>query len=129
MQTHLSPPHRDFHPGEFVLVIALAFGLPIIGSIDAVLSYSNKPVVFSDTALAGTLFYELVIGVILWLILRAWKWKWSDFAVHYSNGSTVLGLLLAAITLLVWCVLELVIGKAPNVLTRTLPFVLALSVS
>lgn len=128
METHLGPPHRDFNAGEFVLVISLAFGLAIIGSLAAALSYSNQPVEFGDAGLVGTLAFELVIGTVLWLILRAREWKWSDFSVHYSNGTTILGLLIGAITLIVWCVFEWLFGKVPSAVSGTMPLVLAVSV-
>jgi membrane protease YdiL (CAAX protease family) len=128
MKTHLGPAQRDFHSGEFALVILLAFGLGIVQSLTFAFSGSNRPVEFGDNLLAGTLGYQLIFGTIVWLVLRPREWRWSDFAVHYSNGTTVLGFLLAGLILAIWYVLELVMGPVPNEISGSMPLVLAVSI-
>ena len=128
MQTHLGPAPREFHAGEFALVIALAFGLSLVASLSAALSYSGRPVEFGDPALAGTLVYEALFGAIIAAVLRARGWKGRDFAIHPSRGSTILGLALAAFVLAAWSLIEAAIGKVPVALTGTLPWILAVSI-
>jgi membrane protease YdiL (CAAX protease family) len=53
----------------------------------------------------------------VWFVLRNRGWKWSDFAIYASRGSTILGAILAAIILVVWLLLEAIIGKAGTVST------------
>jgi hypothetical protein len=82
VKTHLGPPSRDFEASEFVLVIAIAFGLSIVGSLSAALSYRGGAIEFGDKELAATVIYELVASAFVALILRSRRWRWTDFAVH-----------------------------------------------
>ena len=113
MKTHLGPPPRPFNGGEFALVIAFAFGLPLLGSLVAALSYDGRPSVFGDAELLFTLAYELGVGAVVGLVLWMRGWKWRDFAVHYSNGMTVLGLVLAGAVFAAWTGIEAAAGKVP----------------
>jgi CAAX protease family protein len=117
MNTHLAPPTREFNPAEFALVVALAFGLPLLGSLSAVMSYTGGEIAFGDADVLATVAFELVVGAIVWFVLRNRGWKWSDFAIYASRGSTILGAILAAIVLVVWLLLEAIIGKAATVST------------
>jgi membrane protease YdiL (CAAX protease family) len=128
MKTWLPPPTREFSGGEFCLVIALAFGLSIAGSISAALSYNNQPVEFTDTALAATIIYELIVGTVVGVVLRSREWQWSDFEIHASRGSTILGALVAVGVLVLWIVLGSALGKVPNDVSVTLPWVAAISI-
>src|SRR3954467_625006 len=128
MQTHLAPPTRDFHAGEFTLVIALAFGLSILGSVAGALSYSGQAIEFNDAAVTSVLVFELVMGPIVFFVLRARGWTWSDFAVHASRGSTILGVMLAAAVLAAWYAFEALAGKVPVVLSAGWIGVLAVSI-
>src|SRR5689334_11013003 len=115
MNTHLAPPTREFNPAEFALVVALAFGLPLLGSLSAVMSYTGGEIAFGDADVLATVAFELVVGAIVWFVLRNRGWKWSDFAIYASRGSTILGAILAGIILVVWLLLEAIIGKAGTV--------------
>lgn len=117
MNTHLAPPTREFNPAEFALVVALAFGLPLLGSLSAVMSYTGGEIAFGDADVLATVAFELVVGAIVWFVLRNRGWKWSDLAIYASRGSTILGAILAAIILVVWLLLEAIIGKATTVST------------
>jgi membrane protease YdiL (CAAX protease family) len=128
MKTHLGPPTRDFDASEFVLVVALAFGLSILGSLSAALSYTGKPVTFDDAELITGIVFELITAPIVWLVLRSRGWKWTDFAVHYSRGSTILGVILAAGILAVWVAFEAAFGKVPSVTSAGLVSVTILSI-
>jgi membrane protease YdiL (CAAX protease family) len=114
LKTHLGPPTREFDALEFALVVGIAFGLMIVGSLAAALSYDNKPLVFGDSELLGTIVYELIAAAVVWPILRSRKWKLTDFAIHYSRGSTLLGFIVAAAILVTWWLMELVMGSVPN---------------
>ncbi len=129
MKTHLAPPERDFDAGEFVLVIALPLGLSIAGSLSAAFSYSGAPIEFGDAEVVGVIAYELIIAPIVWLVLRRRGWTWGDFSVHASKGSTLFGMIIAAIVLAAWYAFEAAFGKVPAVLTATTPWVLAVSIS
>jgi membrane protease YdiL (CAAX protease family) len=128
VKTHLGPPKHDFHPGEFALVILLAFGLGIVQSLSMAFSGNNRQIEFNDALLAGMIGYELLFGAMIWLVLRPRQWSLSDFAVHYSNGTTVLGFLLAVLILAIWYVIELVTGPVPNIISGSLPLVIAGSI-
>ena len=118
MNTHLAPPTRDFSAPEFTLVVALAFGLPLLGSLSAIVSYNaDAQIVFGDADVLATVAFELVVGAIVGFALRNRGWKLSDFAIYASKGSTILGAILAGMILVVWLVLEATIGKAPAVST------------
>ena len=123
MNTHLAPPTREFNPAEFALVVALAFGLPLLGSLSAVMSYTGGEIVFGDADVYATVAFELVVGAIVAWVLRNRGWKLSDFAIYASKGSTILGAILAGMILVVWLVLEVVIGKASTVSTAGMPAV------
>ena len=128
MKTHLPPPRRAFDPGEFAIVIALAFGLSIVGSLAMALSYTGREIVFDDVGLWATVAYEVIFGAMIWMILRSRGWVWSDFAVHPSKGSTVLGAILAAGIVVFDLVFEAVVGKVPVSLQAGLLSVLVVSI-
>jgi membrane protease YdiL (CAAX protease family) len=128
MNTHLGPPPREFDGGEFALVVALAFGMSIVGSVIQAFSYSGAPVEFTDKDLAWTLAYELVVGAIIAIALRKRGWKWSDFAIHPSKGSTILGAILAILVLGVWYVFEKLFGEAPTSVSASLASIAAVSI-
>jgi membrane protease YdiL (CAAX protease family) len=113
MKTHLGPPPRPFSGGEFALVVALAFGISIVGSLAIAFSHDQQPIVFGDAELYFTVGYEIVIGGIVALVLWRRGWKWSDFAVHYSKGTTIFGVLLAIVVLAAWVAIEAVFGSVP----------------
>jgi len=128
METHLGPASRGFDAIEFFLVIALAFGLSIAGSIVAALSYSYEPVEFGDAALWSVLVYEIPAAAVIAFLLHRRGWRWSDFAIHYSRGATILGVVMAVAVALAWLLLELVVGKSPNVPTAGMAAIAAVSV-
>ncbi len=128
MKTYLAPPTREFHGGEFALVIALAFGLWITASLDAAFAYRNQPVEFSDAALLGTLGYEVVVGAVLAFVLRARGWTWNELSVHYSPGTTLVGVFLAIATLAAWWAFGEAFGWVPHELTGSIPVVAAVSI-
>jgi membrane protease YdiL (CAAX protease family) len=128
VKTYLAPPTRDFNGGEFALVISLAFGLWIAASLDAALAYRNEPIEFGDAGILALIGYEIVIGAVLAFVLRSRGWKWEDFSVHYSPGTTLIGVVLGITTLVAWYAFELVMGPAPNIPTATLPVIIAVSV-
>jgi CAAX protease family protein len=128
MNTHLGPPTRDFSGSEFAVVIALAFGLSIVGSLAAALSYAGRPVNFGDDELAAVIAFEVITAPVIWFLLKHRGWKWSDFAIHYSNGSTILGIILGVATLGVWYVFEMFAGTPPNFPTAGLLTVTVLSI-
>src|SRR5258708_22890598 len=90
MRTHLGPPTRDFDGAEFGLVIALAFGLSIMGSLSAAISYHGGPIQFGDAELIAALVLELITAPVVWLVPRSPGWKVSEFRLHASRGSTSL---------------------------------------
>jgi membrane protease YdiL (CAAX protease family) len=108
--------------------MSLAFGLSIVASVAQALSYSGQPIEFGDSELVSILGYQVVIGAIVGLILRRRGWKWSDFAVHYSRGATILGMLLAAAVLGIWKVFELLFGVVPVDISASLPWIVVVSV-
>jgi hypothetical protein len=57
VKTYLAPPTREFNAGEFALVIALAFGLSILGSLAAAFDYSGQPIEFGDAQIASVMAY------------------------------------------------------------------------
>jgi uncharacterized protein len=128
LNTHLAPPTRDFSASEFFIVILLAFGLSIAGSIADALSYTAGPIEFGDAELLSVVIYEIFFGTIILFILRSRGWQWSDFAIYYSPGATVIGIFLAAAILAAWFVLELVMGKVPSEPTASMLSVAAVSV-
>lgn len=128
MKTHLAPSTRDFSGAEFALVIALAFGMSIVGSLSAALSWSGRPIAFGDAALAFTVGYEILVGALVALVLRSRHWRWSDFAVHASAGTTVLGAVMALGILAAWMLFEALVGKVPATVSASLPWIAAVSI-
>jgi len=128
MNTHLGPPSRDFHGGEFALVIALAFGMSIVGSVFEAFSYGGRAIEFADKDLVWTLAYEAFVGGIIALSLRGRGWKWSDFAIHASRGSTILGAILAIAVLGIWYLFEKLFGEVPASVTASLASIVAVSI-
>ena len=128
MKTHLHPPSRDFSASEFALVIALAFGLSILGSLSAALSYTGQPLILGDDQLLGIIALELITAPVVWMVLRSRGWKWADFAVHASKGATLLGVMLAGAILVSWYAFELVLGKMPVTNTSGWLSITALSI-
>ena len=68
----------------------------------------------------GTVVYELIAGGIAFAILKSRGWKWSDFAIHASRGSTILGVIVALVLFAFGCAFEAVFGKVPVVLSASL---------
>ncbi len=104
---HLGPPERDFHAGEFALVIFIAFSWSILASVVGIVNFhtDGQIVAFNDTHLWGLAASELVLAPALYLVLRLSGWRWKDFHVHYSNAGTVAGIVLAiAAILTMWTV-------------------------
>jgi uncharacterized protein len=128
MKTHLAPATRDFDAGEFTLVIAVAFGLFILGSLDAAVAWKDQEIRFGDRELLGALGFELAIAPIVWYVLRARGWKWEDFALHYSAGTTLVGIGIAGFILLTWCAFEKLVGKVPAIGEASLLIALAVSI-
>src|SRR5258708_13528761 len=91
MRTHLGPPTRDFDGAEFGLVIALAFGLSIMGSLSAAISYHGGPIQFGDAELIAALVLELITAPVVWLVLRSRGWKLSDFSIPPPPPPPLLG--------------------------------------
>ena len=128
MKTYLAPPTRDFSGGEFALVIALAFGLSIAASLSMAFSFSGQPIVFDERGIAFTVGYEAFIGAIVAAVLRARNWRWEDFSVHFSPGTTVLGALLAGLVLAAWFAFETAVGKVPLSVSASPLWILSLSI-
>jgi uncharacterized protein len=86
-----------FSPVEFALVIGVAFGYSILGSINALLSgrtVGQETVArsFDDTHMYGVVLYELIVAPVLLTILYLGGWRLQDLKVAPSVSSTVLGL-------------------------------------
>jgi len=128
MKTWLSPPTREFSQGEFSAVVGLAFGLAILGSLSAASSWTNQPIVFNDTELAGTVGFELIVGTVIFLLLRHRGWTWSHFEVRATTGSTIVGVLIAGIVLALWLLLEALLGKVPSEVDVTMPWIAITSI-
>jgi len=109
---HLGPAERDFHAGEFVLVVFIAFGFWIVSSVAAITSYHTDVQVeaFTDLHLWWILFYETIFGTVIFFILRHGGWRWRDFRVYYSNAGTVAGLLLAAAAIAFMMIVGWIVG-------------------
>jgi membrane protease YdiL (CAAX protease family) len=129
VNTHLGPPTREFDASEFLLVVALAFGLSILGSIAAALSYTGRVIAFGDAELAATLAYECFAAAAIGLALRSRGWRWSDLAIHSSKGATILGIILALFVFVVWYLFESLVGKVPAESTASLPMVAIVSIA
>src|SRR5258708_17885838 len=128
MRTVVEPPTRDFAGAEFGLVIALAFGLSIMGSLSAAISYHGGPIQFGDAELIAALVLELITAPVVWLVLRSRGWKLSDFAIHASRGSTILGVIMAVAILAVWYAFEKIFGEVPTVMSASLLSAAAMSI-
>src|SRR5258708_36704482 len=102
MRTHLGPPTRDFDGAEFGLVIALAFGLSIMGSLSAAISYHGGPIQFGDAELIAALVLELITAPVVWLVLRSRRWKVGGFAIPAPRGSAIFGGVMAVAHLSAW---------------------------
>jgi membrane protease YdiL (CAAX protease family) len=68
----------------------------------------------------GTVVYELIAGGIAFAILKSRGWKWSDFAIHASRGSTIVGVIVALALFAFGYAFEAAFGKVPVVLSATL---------
>jgi uncharacterized protein len=113
MHNNLGKPTREFHAGEFVLVLFIAFSGSILVSIVAILNYRTDAqiVAFNDNHLWSLVGYELVMAPVIFFVLRHAKWKWSDFHVNYSNRGTLEGIVLAVVAFLVMTVTEYAAGE------------------
>jgi CAAX protease family protein len=112
MKDSLGKPTREFHAGEFVLVLFIAFGLSILASLVAISNYNSNAeiVAFNDTHLWSVVAYELIFGPVIFLVLRHSGWRWSDFRVNYSNRGTLEGLVLALIAIVLMMSVERAVG-------------------
>jgi membrane protease YdiL (CAAX protease family) len=128
VQTHLPQPTREFDAGEFALVVALAFGLSVAGSLAQAFDYQEQPITFGDVELLATVAYEVVTGAVIFSVLRSRGWRLADFAIYPSRGSTILGVIAAFAMLGIWFAIELVVGKVPAELTASLASVAVVSV-
>ena len=68
----------------------------------------------------GTVVYELIAGGIAFAILKSRGWKWSDFAIHASRGSTIVGMIVALALFAFGYAFEAAFGKVPVVLSASL---------
>jgi membrane protease YdiL (CAAX protease family) len=105
----------------------VAFGLAIVGSLGAALSYSGEAIEFNDDLIMGTVVYEMIAGGIAFAILKTRGWKWSDFAIHASRGATILGVIMAIVLFVFGYVFEAIFGKVPVVLSAGLLPILLVS--
>jgi membrane protease YdiL (CAAX protease family) len=97
--------HGRFSPYEFALVIGIAFGWPIIGSVWSL--YSGHTVgtsgtrdAFDASHLYGVVITELIYAPIVATILYVRGWRFSDFPLGVGKLTTFLGL---AIFIGAWC--------------------------
>lgn len=91
-------PQDRFSPYEFGLVIATAFGSPILGSV-MVLLYGGSGWeaeardTFGNQHLYGALVFELLTVPTVAAILYARGWRMKDFPVAITKAATLVGLL------------------------------------
>jgi membrane protease YdiL (CAAX protease family) len=113
MQNNLGQPTRDFHAGEFTLVLFVAFASAILASLVAISNYNPNAEIaaFGDAHLWSLVGYEIVVTPVIFFILRHSGWKWPDFHVNYSNRGTAEGLVLAVIAFVVLTVTEHAVGQ------------------
>ncbi len=94
---------------EFLLVVLIAFGYSIIGSVLALLYPSPQPPI-SEGGLQFLLFYELCIIALLWSFLRHRGWSLSGIGMLPTGRDTLYGLGLTvavyAINMVVWLLLS-----------------------
>lgn len=71
MHNNLGKPTREFHAGEFALVLFIAFSSSILVSVVAILTYSSdaEVVAFNDTHLWSVVGYEIVMAPVIFFIL------------------------------------------------------------
>ncbi len=109
---------------EFVVVVALAFGLPIYASL-IVITSSGSPVLFSDQALWTTVVYETIVAAALAVFLKS-GWTAQDIGLAPSFKDTAVGvpLLVGAYGayFILWCAFIAVTGgiEAPEISARDL---------
>jgi hypothetical protein len=87
---------RDrFSPYEFALIIGIAFGWPILGSLMALSSghagESGTWEAFGPSQLYGAVVNELICLPILAVILHARGWSSRDFPMGIGKATTLLG--------------------------------------
>ncbi len=128
MKTHLPLPTREFSGGEFSLVIALAFGMSLVASLSMAFNYQGRPIVFNEQGLIFTVAYEIFFGAVIGVVLRARQWRWNDFAVHFSPGTTALGLVLGIGMIAASAAFEAIVGKVPTAVTASPGWIAAVSV-
>jgi len=76
----------------------------------------------------GTVVYEALAGTIAFLVLKARGWNWSDFAVHASRGSTILGAIVALLLFVFGYAFEAIFGKVPVILSATIVPIVVISI-
>jgi len=87
---------RQLPPGvEFLIVIMWAFGLPIFSSILSI-GQPKGAAVFTDVALLGTVFFEIVVAVFLVWFLRIREWTFAKVGLRVDGRGTLLGIGLLA---------------------------------
>jgi len=112
LKHHLGVPERGFHPGEFALVIFIAFSWSIIASVVALSRFrtDSEIVAFTDNHLWGLAASEIILAPVLFFVLRHGGWKWKDFHVHYSNTGTIAGIALGAAAIVLMVLVEWLVG-------------------
>lgn len=90
---------------EFALIIGVAFGWPILGSLMALSSghtvgEPGTQEAFGPSHLYSIVLSELLCFPILAAILHARGWRLADFPVGIGKTTTLLGVVIAAVT---WC--------------------------
>jgi uncharacterized protein len=90
---------RDrFSPYEFGLVVAIAFGWPMMGSVLSLVQgmtvgEPGAAESFGDSHLTGLLTLELITLPVIASVLRARGWRAKDFPVDITRAATFLGVL------------------------------------
>lgn len=103
---------RDpYSPYEFGLVIAIAFGWPMLGSVLSLVYAGTVPEsaggeAFTDSHLVGLIRFELVTFPIVATMLYARGWRAADFPFTISKGATLIGVFCYALAWLSYHVIE-----------------------
>jgi membrane protease YdiL (CAAX protease family) len=81
---------------EFLVVIAFAFGYPVIGSLLSVFAPPSPNPPITEPALQGLLLSELLVMALLALLLRQRGWNLAHLGLHFSARDLLVALGLVA---------------------------------
>lgn len=86
---------------EFLIVILIAFGYPILGALISLFSESHK-IIITGSSLKFLLVYEIVVLLALSCFLKKRGWSFKKMGLYPNLKSAIWGVMLVPCLYLIW---------------------------